>query len=205
MGEHANPANRSARLELVAAFVEKTVPTYDIKSTDPLIAAEFGIGNCLSKSVIGAVAFEHLKLLGSRPAIAWNTNTHPKLGNDLLGRPQRRNGHAFLLTAESIGDTDQISAISFNPNSQAIDDWQIFDFNDGFTAATARDGGITATEDGHEMGYVIHDWYDGAATYVEAVGISVDDSKYISMREEDLRAKILELLLRSGDLRQLAG
>lgn len=189
MADYNPETPQASRLRFAAAMVEKAVPTYDIKQSDPVIAAEFGVGNCVAKSVIAAILLERAKLVGSKPALAWNQNTHPKKGTDLLDRPVLKNGHAFLLTTQVSANTNKVDAISFNPQSTAVDCWEIFDFNDEGVHATSEDGRIRVTEEGQEIGYVIEGWYDAAAMYMNA--LNQNDSIYIKKTEEQIRDEVI--------------
>lgn len=158
------------RLYVAAALIESSVPDYDPKQSDPTIAAEKGIGNCVSKAIIGAILLEKAMLVGAKPALAWNTKTHPKVGEDLFGKPVVRNGHAQLVVANT-AETPQIHAISFNPMSQAGDDWELFDFNEDEQYAKVSCGSITTTRQGDAVGFIVKDWHEGGKHYAEALGI----------------------------------
>jgi len=191
------------KLYVVAGLVESLVPDYDIKQSDPLEAAKSGRGNCVAKAAIGAVMAERMKLVGAKPALAWNTNTHPKYDNDLLGRPKVLNGHAYLLASNNFPPYT-IAGISFNPMSQMSDNWEIFDFNDGgiYAEVNARRQ-IVATEAGRVVGYVIRDWHPGGQQYLEALGIK--DSVYHQKSEEELSGEIVDVLTERGVLSSFDG
>jgi hypothetical protein len=183
----------NSKLVFVANLVEKLVPDYDIKQSDPLVAAEKGIGNCVAKAAISAVALERGKFVGAKPALAWNTNTHPKHDDDLFGKPRIRNGHAYLLVTDTVPPYT-ISGISYNPDSIASNSWEIFDFNSDGEFATVEDADtITTTEAGTTVGYVIDDWHPGCQSYMEALGVT--DSVYHRTTPESLSAMIVKELV----------
>lgn len=187
-----NGLERSRRLYVFANLTESLVPDYDIKQSDPIAAAKGGTGNCLAKSVITAVMLERAELLGPKPAIAWNKNTHPKYGNDMFDAPKIQNGHAYLLTGNN--NSTEIVGISFNPRAVTKSDYEIFDFNDGEEYASANDQGeIEATEAGKTVGYTIADWHTGSRLYMEALGTT--DSVFHKVAAVEMRKLIIESLV----------
>jgi hypothetical protein len=183
----------SPKLHFVAKLTEKLVPDYDIRESDPIKAAESGTGNCLAKSVISAVMLERAKLLGASPAIAWNTNTHPKYGNDMFGAPRILNGHAYLLTS-STKKPYVITGISFNPDSVISSNYEIFNFNNPDQYAEVKDSHeIVATEAGKIVGYVIAGWHESSKMYMEALGSP--DSVFHRTNAEEMTHLIMTSLV----------
>jgi hypothetical protein len=182
----------SPKLYVFANLTETLVVDYDIKQSDPLIAASSGVGNCLAKSVITAVMLERAKLVGPKPAIAWNKNTHPKYGNDMFGAPKILNGHAYLLIGNN--DGTKIAGISFNPKSEVSSKYEIFDFNDEGDYAVANDrGSIEATDIGATVGYTIANWHLGSRLYMEALGST--DSVFHRLAETEMTKLIIDSLV----------
>ena len=157
------------QLRVAAGMVEKMVPTYDIKQSNPVEAAKSGEGNCVSKAVIGGILLEHAKLIGPKTASAWNTRTHPKVGDDMFGRARVLNGHAQLLAATLL-EPHTITALSFNPEGIESSNWQVFEFNDDDNYAEVVLDQIEATNEGQAVGFVIADWHAGSKMYHEALG-----------------------------------
>lgn len=181
------------RIRVAAGLVEQAVPGYDIKQSDPVVAAKDGVGNCVAKAVIGGLLLERAKLLGPTPALAWNRRTHPKIGDDLFGRTRILNGHAQLLVATTQTEQAEISAISFNPDGTDASNWEVFDFNEDETYAEVNTAGkIRATTQGLAVGFVIDDWYEGGKSYCEAVGD--DASVYDRYPPEEIAAQVIGLL-----------
>lgn len=109
-------ARINPKLYVAARLAEGLVPDYDIKQSDPLVAAEEGRGNCVSKAVIAGVMLDKARFVGAKPGLAWNHNTHPRFDEDLFGKKTKLNGHAYLLTTSN-GKPTRIAGISFNPNA----------------------------------------------------------------------------------------
>lgn len=182
---------QQARLKVAAGLIESIVPDYDIKQSDPVLAAETGIGNCVSKAVVGGILLVRAQLIGPSPALAWNTRTHPKMGNDLIGRPRMLNGHAQLLVAPR-SESKYIDALSFNPDGTAASNWEVFDFNDIGEFAAVDGDKIQATELGLASGFVIDSWYEAGKLYHEALGI--EDSVYHSQSSEGITSRVIGAL-----------
>lgn len=166
----------NATLATTARLTEVLVPKYDIKQSDPIEASRSGIGNCLAKSAISAIMLERMKLVGPRPAIGYNSKTHPKYFDSVIKRQTRGNGHAFLFAASGY-TPNVIGGLSFNPFGDESDHWRIEDFSHDepkIIEVTADGRHITATQTGIETGFVIADWYRGAQLYQEALGITDD-------------------------------
>lgn len=149
--------------------------------------------NCIAKSAISAVVLTQAKLVGATPALAWNSNTHPKHGTDMFGKPRVLNGHAYLLASDTM-PPHKISGISYNPDSIINSNWEIFDFNDdGQFSEVNEDNEIVATEAGKTVGYVIDNWHDSARQYMEALG--ENESIYHQTTIDDLSALIVDTLV----------
>ncbi|MEI7631894.1 MAG: hypothetical protein WCJ60_01065 [bacterium] len=181
----------NSKLRLVAGLIEKIVPNYNIKQSDPVLAAETGSGNCVSKAVIGAIVLDFAKLVGPVPALTWNTHTHPKIGEDMFGRTKVQNGHAQLLVAGT-SDVLNIQAMSFNPSGTEANHWEVYDFNDDEKYAEVKDNHIQSTESGKEVGFEINDWYIGGKKYNEAIG--THDSVYHLLSKDQMSQNVISLL-----------
>jgi hypothetical protein len=197
------PENQdNTKLQFIARLMQTVVPEYDIRQSDPLEAAESGIGNCVAKAAISAVLLGRGKFTGAKPALAWNTNTHPKHGSDLFGAPRILNGHAYLLVSNN-NPPYTISGISYNPDGISSSSWEIFNFNDdGEFAVVQNDGSITTTEAGATVGYVVDDWHAGSKSYMEALGIF--ESVYHRTTPERLSAMIIGKLVEKDMLIDLS-
>jgi hypothetical protein len=196
---HPYPIN--PRIRIAAGLIEQAVPGYDIKQSDPITASVTGAGNCVAKSIIGGILLERAKLLGPPPALAWNKHTHPKIGDDFLGRTRILNGHVQLLVATTYVQQSEVSAIAFNPDGVESDDWEVFDFNGAENYAEVDTSGeIRATSQGLAVDFVINDWYGGGKSYAEALGDN--ESVYHLHTSEEIAAKVIgslkdrDLLLR---------
>lgn len=173
----------NSRLTYIANYIETAVPRYDIKQSDPLLAAQEGVGNCVSKAVVAGILLERNGWEGGvLPALAWNRNTHPQKHQDLLGRVGLRNGHAMLLSTSN-ADDGTIAYLAFNPLAQQADSWEIDDFNSLDADATTEGGVIVPTPVGLAAGYVIEEWHSGGKKYLEALGI-MDSAYHLTTREE---------------------
>ena len=188
-----NPSMRlNPQLVIAAKLVESIVPDYDIRQSDPIKAAAEGMGNCVSKAVIGGILLERAMLLGHEAALAFNSHTHPKIGDDMFGRTRILNGHAQLL-ASTTNAPHIISALSFNPDGVDSLNWQVFDFNDdGETYAEVVDNHIKATENGIAVGFVINDWHTGGKYYYEALG--QNNSTFHTYSAEEMTEQIVNSL-----------
>jgi hypothetical protein len=186
------PENReNSKLIFAASLTETLVPGYDIRQSDPIKAAKDGIGNCVAKAAISAVMLEQAQFVGATPALAWNTNTHPKHGIDVLGNPRILNGHAYLLASDN-RPPYKISGLSFNPDGISSNNWEIFEFNDDGEFATVVNDNIVATPAGTTVGYIIDDWHAGGRQYQEALGIT--ESIYHQTTRKQLSSMIVDLL-----------
>jgi hypothetical protein len=180
------------QIAVAAGIIESIVPEYDIKQSDPIVAAETGIGNCLSKAVLGAVLLERAEFIGPRPAVAWNRHSHPKRAYSAIGELQILNGHVQLLTANQ-KRPPQISSLSFNPDSTASSNWEVYDFNEDYAYADVQGNTIVDTNHGKTAGFVINTWYQAARSYQEALGQI--DSPFHTETEPELQDNIIELLV----------
>lgn len=186
------------RLEVVAGFIEHSIPNYDIKSSNPIEASMTGKGNCVTKSIIGAVLLDKLNFIGSDHALAYNSNTHPRKFTDLLGNKKVHGGHVQLLVvtsnADSLNPMDSgITSISFNPDSVANSDFKIYPFNsDDDTYAVSDGQKITATEFGCDNGYIIGEWHSAARQYMSLQGN--DNSVFHNYTHREISSAVLENL-----------
>ena len=188
-----NPSMRINPLFAGAAgLVEKMVSNYDIRQSDPIAAAENGVGNCISKAVLGGILLERAMVLGPKAVLAWNSHTHPKIGDDLFGRTRILNRHAQLLAATRIAPYT-ITALSFNPDGVSSANWQVFDFNDdGERYAVVKDNQISASDKGLAVGFIIADWYAGGRMYHDALG--QHDSTFHTFTEEEMTEQVVGAL-----------
>ncbi len=186
----------NSKLRFVAGLVETLVPDYKHAQPNPVLASETGVGGCVAKSAISAIILEKAGFIGSNPAIAWNTNTHPKHGDDLLGRPKILSGHAYLLVSNTTNTS--INAVSFNPDGVISSNWQIFDFNEEVKYTEINEeNDITITEAGNTVGYQSYRWHRAGQLYMQALGIT--DSIYDTQSQEQITERVLANL-KSRDL-----
>lgn len=191
MSEESKAFN--AKLLFAGKFVESLVPNYDIKQCDPIIAANTGIGNCISKSIIAAAMIERCGISPIPTALSWNKRTHPKTATSILGKNVVHFGHAQLLATNNLAP-HTIIALSFNPLGQASDDWELYQFNlaDDIYAEVGAEGRIQATELGAQLGFVIGDWYDCGQAYMEAAGL--EQSSFHTFSRESIVSGIVAAL-----------
>ena len=191
--EFVGADRENSKLVFVAKLTQQLIPEYDIKQSDPLVAVNEGVGNCVAKAAVSAVMLERGKFVGATPALAWNERTHPKHGDDMLGKPRVLNGHAYLLASGTVPPF-RISAISFNPAGVLSNDWEIFDFNDDGEFAKVSDGNeIVATHAGSTVGYHVENWHEGGKSYIEALGVT--DSIYHQTTKEQMAKLIVDKLV----------
>jgi len=181
-----------SRLVVAANLVETAIPLYDANQSDPLIAAEKGHGNSLTKAVIGAILLEKAMLTGAIPALCWNAHTHPTT-QSTLGTTKLIAGPVYLLSAPRESNPYDVNALSFNPDRTDRRSWELFNINDDEQYALRSNDHVVATPAGITIGYYIRDWHDGGKEYSQAIGAY--DSVFHSLSRQELQVSIINHLV----------